>query len=71
MPLNGNQEATQKSTYKQEMVSEINDIEELPEGSFPINLILIAKYQQQEPIIRDKCKYGTYHKGYFRGGSNI
>ena len=46
------------------MVSEINDIEELPEGFFPVNLKLIAKYQQQEPIIRYKYKYGTYHKGY-------
>ena len=52
-------------------MSEINDIEELPEGNFPINLKLIQKYQRSEPIIIDEYKYGTYHKGYFCGGSNI
>ena len=41
IPLNGNQETTQKSTYQQEIVSEINDTEEIPEGTFPINLKLI------------------------------
>ena len=50
---------------------EINDIEELPEGIFLVNLNLIKKYQRTEPIIIDKCKYGTYHKGYFHGGINI
>ena len=52
-------------------MSEINDIKELPEGTFPIDLILIANHQRHKPIIIDKYKYGTYHKGYFRGGSNI
>ena len=37
IPLNGNQETTQKSTYQKEIMSENNDIEELPEGTFPIN----------------------------------
>ena len=37
LPLNGNQETTQKSTYQKEIVSEIDYIEELPEGTFPIN----------------------------------
>ena len=35
--LNGNEEATQNSTYQKEIVSEINDIKEVPEGDFPIN----------------------------------
>ena len=52
-------------------MSGINDIEEIPEGTFPINLKLIQKYQRSGPIITAKCKYGTYHKGSFRGGSNI
>ena len=50
---------------------EINDIEELPEGNFPMNLKLIQKYQRSKPTIRDKYKNGTYHKCYFLGGSNI
>ena len=52
-------------------MSEINDIEELPEGNFHINLKLIQRYQQAEPIIIDKYKSGMYHKGYFCGGGNI
>ena len=58
LPLNGNQYTIQKYTYQKEIVSEINDIKELPEVTFPI--ILKAKY-----------KYSKYHKGYFCGGSNI
>ena len=52
-------------------MSEINDIEELSEGNFPINLKLIQKYQQWEPSILAKYKTGTYHKGYFFWGSNM
>ena len=52
-------------------MSEINEIEEITEGTFPINLKFIKKYQRLEPKIRDKYNYGTHHKGYFCGGSNI
>ena len=52
-------------------MSEINDIEELPEGTFPINLKLIAKRRRQETIIIAKYKYGTYYKGFFSGVINI
>ena len=52
-------------------MSEINYIEELPEGTFPIYLKLIQKYQHPEPSLMSKYKNGTYHKGSFRGGSNI
>ena len=31
-PINGNQDNKHESAYKKEMVSEINDTEELPEG---------------------------------------
>ena len=71
IPLNGNQENKYKSTYQQEIVWEINDTKELPEGNLPINLKLIQKYQRLEPRIIDKYKTGTYHKGSFRGCSNI
>ena len=71
IPLKGNQEAKQKSAYQKEIVSEINDIKELPEGTFLINLKLIQKYQRSEPIIIAKYKNGTYYKGYFCGGRNI
>ena len=52
-------------------MSETKYIEEIPEGTFPINFKLIQKYQRSEPIILAKYKYGTYHKGYFSGGGNI
>ena len=51
-------------------MSEINDIEEIPEGTLSINLKLIQQHQQAEPSLMAKYKNGTYHKGYFRGGSN-
>ena len=53
------------------MVSEINDTEEIPEGNFPINLKLIQRYQLSEPSITSKYEDGKYHKGYFRGVSNM
>ena len=71
IPLNGNQETTQKSTYQQEIVSEINDIKEILEGTFSIYLKLIQKYQGLEPSIRAKYKYGTYHQGSLRRSGNI
>ena len=66
IPLNGNQETTQKSTYQQEIVSEINDIKEIPEGTFPINLKFIKKYQQAEPSMKAKYKDNTYQQGSHR-----
>ena len=45
LTMNGNQETTQYSTYKRDIVSEINDNEELPNGILPINLKLIDQYQ--------------------------
>ena len=52
-------------------MSETNDTEELSEGTFPINLKLIQKYQCAELSIIARYKNGTYPKGSFRGGSNI
>ena len=56
IPFNGNQETTQKSTYQNEILSKINDVKELPEGSFTINLKFIQKYQRAEPSIIAKYK---------------
>ena len=52
-------------------MSEINDIEEITEVTFPINLKLIKKNQQTESSLMAKYKDGRYHKGSFRGGINI
>ena len=55
-PLNGNQYTTQKHNYKKEIVPELNDTEELPEGTVPINFKLIEKYQWTEPSLLAKYK---------------
>ena len=43
--MNGNQDTTQEPAYKKENMSEVSDIEELPESIYPINLRLIEQYQ--------------------------
>ena len=50
---------------------ETNDIEEITEGDFSIDLKIIEKYQRTEPSLMARYKDGTYHTGYFRGGSDI
>ena len=52
-------------------MSKINDIKEIPEGTFSIHFKLIKKYQRLEPSIINKNITGTYQKGSFCGGSNI
>ena len=37
LSLNGIKETAYKSTYQKEIMSKINDKEELPEGNFPMN----------------------------------
>ena len=61
----GIQENTHNSTYQKEIVSEINNIKELHEGTFTINLKWIQKYQRLEAIMIAKYKNGTYHRGTF------
>ena len=52
-------------------MSEINNIEELPEGIFPINLKTIDQYQQKYPSLKAKYEMGTHQQCSFRGVSNI
>ena len=52
-------------------MSEINEIEEVSEGNFPINLKLIYQYQQKYPSLLAKYKEVVYQKGYLNEGSNI
>ena len=69
-PLNGNQDNTQKYTYKNKIALEINNTEEIPVGNVPINLKLIEQHQRKETILLAKYKYGKYQKGSFRGRSH-
>ena len=45
-PNNVNQETTHETTYTTETMLEIYDIEELPEGTFPLSFNPIDLYQQ-------------------------
>ena len=64
-PLNGNLDTTQKYTYKREIVSEINDSEEIPEHNFPVNLKLTKQYQWKYPRLLAKYKEGKHQKVIF------
>ena len=44
--LNGNEDTTKKYNYQKEIVADINDIKEIPEGTLHINLKVIQKYQR-------------------------
>ena len=68
--INGNQETTYESTYKKEILSEINYTQDLPEDIFPINLKLIDQYQRKDPILLDIYTTGNYQDVYFLGGIN-
>ena len=50
-------------------MSEINDIEELSEGIFTINLKLIRQYQRKNHSLMAKYRKFIYKTGSFRGGS--
>ena len=54
-----------------QIVSEINDIEDLTESNLPINLNHIDQYERKNPSLLAKYEMGTYQKGSFCGGSNI
>ena len=58
-PISGNQDTTRESTCKKEILSEINDTEELPEGDFPINLKLTDQYQRKYPSLMAKYNMDT------------
>ena len=69
--LNGNQETTKESILKKEIVSEITDTKELPEGIFFINFRPIDQDQRKYPSLLAKYKEFMYQKYSFCGGSNI
>ena len=49
----------------------MNDIDEICEGTFPINSKFIKTYQREEPSITDRYKDGTYQQGSFHRCINI
>ena len=69
--INRNQETAQDSTYKKDIVSEINNTEELSDIFFSMELKHIDHYQRKFPCLKDKYYMGTYHRGSGCGVSNI
>ena len=53
-----------------ENMSEINDMEEIYEGKFPISLRTIDQYQRKDPDLMAKLKTGKYKCVSICGGSN-
>ena len=46
-------------------MSELHNINELPDSMFPLSLILINRYQQEDPFLSEKPKLSEYQKGSF------
>ena len=51
--------------YTTETISELCDIEVLPEGTFPISFNFVYRYHREELFLSEKRKYAEYSKGYF------
>ena len=51
-------------------MSEIYDIEELSDRTFPIYFKLIDRYQRGNPILTEKLTCAEYQTGYFFSGQN-
>ena len=49
LPNNGNQDTTHEEMYTTETMLEIYDIEELPEGTFPLSFNFVVHYNQEDP----------------------
>ena len=65
LPINSNQDTTHESTYKKEILSEINDTEESTENIFSNNLKTIDQYQRKDPSLKAKYTTGTNRKVLF------
>ena len=57
LPNNGNKNTTHESTYTKETMSELYDIDEIPEGTFPLSFNIIDRYQQEYPVLLEKLNY--------------
>ena len=51
LPNNGNKNTTDESTYTTKIVSELYDIDELPEGTFTLSFKLKDRYQQEDHLL--------------------
>ena len=56
LPINRSQKTTDESTYTTENMSELYDIEELPEGTFSLSLNLIDRFRREDPFPTENIK---------------
>ena len=60
LPNKRNQETTHESTYTTETMSELYDIEKLPEGMFPLSFKDIDRYQREDPFLTEELKCAEF-----------
>ena len=65
-----NQKTTHESNHWVETVPYINDMNKIPQGTFPITLNITDWYQGKNPGITAKLEWATYKCGSFNLGSN-
>ena len=58
-PINGKSQTTDDSIYKKKIVSEINDIKKFTEMISLVNIKLIDQYQQKDPSLMTKYRWGN------------
>ena len=51
--------------YITEIVSELYDIKELPDGTFPLSFNIIDQYQREVPFLTEKLKCAEFTKLFF------
>ena len=51
-------------------MSELYNIDELPDGMFPLSFKIIDRYQREDPFLLEKLNSVEYLKSYFSGGWN-
>ena len=51
-------------------MSELYNIDELPEVTFPLSPNIIDHYLREYPVLTEKLNYAEYQRGSFCGGRN-
>ena len=68
LPNNSDQDTTHETTSTTETISNLYNIKEMPEGTFPLYFNPVDRYQREYPFLRETIKHVEYTKGFFRRG---
>ena len=63
LPNNGNQYYTLESAYNMEIMLEIYNTKEIPDGTFPLSFNIIDRYQWEDHIRMEKLSCTEYQMG--------